>query len=94
MQWQRVPGQPIFVSNTETSILILDEEPTIEYDGFGNPILVDSNGLEIVVTVDAEGNPSVDVIGGPTTSAPTAASTEAPTVTQAPTTTEAPTAAR
>jgi hypothetical protein len=64
MNWQRVPGQPIFVSQTDIPILILDEQPILVLDEYGNFILVDENGNEIVITIGADGNPIAETIGG------------------------------
>lgn len=64
MNWQRVPGQPIFVSQTDIPILILDERPILVLDEYGNFILVDENGNEIVITIGADGNPIAETIGG------------------------------
>lgn len=65
MNWQRVPGQPIFVSNNELpTVLILDEPPSLVVDTQGNNILVDSDGNEIVVEEDEDGNLVVSVVVG------------------------------
>ena len=62
MQWQRVPGQPIFVSQTETPIVVFETEPNIAFDGDGNPVLVDENGNEIIINVDENGNQVVETL--------------------------------
>lgn len=64
MNWQRVPGQPIFVSQTDLPIIIIDGQPTLVLDEDGNVILVDENGNEIVITIDADGNPIAETIEG------------------------------
>jgi len=59
MHWQRIPGQPIFVSSTDVPIIILDKQPNFKADG-DNPgefILVDEDGNEIIVTTDLFGEP-------------------------------------
>jgi len=61
MHWERIPGQPIFVSNTDVPIIVLDEQPTVVVDGAGNTILTDSEGNEIIVSVDETGTPTVTV---------------------------------
>ena len=70
MHWQRVPGQPIFVSTTDVPIIVLDEQPTVVIDDNGETILVDSDGNEIIISVDENGDPIVE------TSAPTDSPTE------------------
>jgi len=72
MNWQRVPGQPIFVSATNLpTVLILDEPPIVVTDELGNNILVDADGNEIVIETDPEGNLVVSVVVGANTAAPT-----------------------
>lgn len=61
MHWERIPGQPIFVSNTDVPIIVLDEQPTVVLDNEGNTILTDSEGNEIIVSVDETGTPTVTV---------------------------------
>lgn len=61
MHWERIPGQPIFVSNTDVPIIVLDEQPTVVVDSEGNTILTDTEGNEILITVDEQGNPTVTV---------------------------------
>jgi len=82
MNWERVPGQPIFVSEAELPIILLDEEPVVLIDEDGNPILTDGKGNEIVVTTNEEGEQVVDIIiepsAAPSTPAPTE-STDSPT---------------
>lgn len=83
MNWERVPGQPIFVSDSELPIILLDEEPVVVIDEDGNTILTDGQGNEIVVTTNEEGQQVVDIIIAPSAS-PTEASskvTESPTAT-------------
>lgn len=60
MHWRRVPGQPIFVSNTDVPIIILDKQPIIVEDVVnGGFILEDEDGNEISVTTDEFGDPVV-----------------------------------
>uniref|UniRef100_A0A7S0UI93 Uncharacterized protein n=1 Tax=Pseudo-nitzschia delicatissima TaxID=44447 RepID=A0A7S0UI93_9STRA len=61
MHWERVPGQPIFVSQNDVPIIILDAQPEVVIDNNGNTILTDADGNEILITVDETGNPSVTV---------------------------------
>jgi len=63
MNWQRVPGQPIFVSQTNTPIVILDEQPQIFVDESGNTILLDTAGNEIIIALDQNGNPVIIQVG-------------------------------
>lgn len=83
MNWQRVPGQPLFVSNTELpTVLILDEPPTLVVDNFGNNILVDGDGNEIVIGEDEDGNVVVSVVvGSDGTDGTDESSTPSPTTT-------------
>ena len=65
MHWQRVPGQPMFVSNNELpTVFILDAPPTFIADADGNEILVDGDGNEIVVEENEDGNVVVSVAIG------------------------------
>lgn len=61
MHWERIPGQPIFVSQNDVPIIILDAQPQVVIDNQGNTILTDADGNEILVTVDENGNPTVTV---------------------------------
>lgn len=61
MHWERVPGQPIFVSQTDVPIIILDAQPEVVIDNAGNTILTDADGNEILITVDETGTPTVTV---------------------------------
>jgi len=69
MHWQRVPGQPIFVSATDVPIIIIDQQPEVVIDDEGNTILTDADGNEITVTINADGSPELTI----ETPAPTAA---------------------
>ena len=62
MHWQRIPGQPLFVSTTDVPIIVLDQPPNVITDNDGNIILVDGNGDEIIVKVDENGNQVVEIV--------------------------------
>lgn len=85
MHWQRVPGQPLFVSTGKVPIIVLDNQVIPIFDENGEIILVDEGGNEIIIDIDEDGVPVLE------TSAPTVSPTEAPTDSE--TDTDAPTEA-
>jgi len=53
--WTRVPGQPMFISQTETPIIVLDVPFQVGFDEDGNFFLVDQEGKEITVVFNEDG---------------------------------------
>lgn len=52
MNWQRIPNQPLFVSNRDIPVIVLTEPYETATDRDGNTVLVDPNGNVLVIKFD------------------------------------------
>jgi len=52
MNWQRIPGQPLFVSRRDIPVIVLTEPYNTATDKDGNTVLVSPNGQVIVIKFD------------------------------------------